>query len=183
MSLIGDYLPIYHFSEKHGCIISAEPKAILDAVESYRPDSDPFFRIMIAIRELPMRLFGGNKTLPPPFGLHNFTRLERGEQALVFGLIGRFWRLDFGLEQIADAHAFKAFDRLGVAKLVLGFETFALEDGRHQLVTQTRVYCPDHTSRLKFTPYWWLVRPVSGLIRRRILTSIKSASERISPAG
>ena len=57
MPLIDDYLPIFRFSEKHACIIAAEPKAILDAVELYRPESDPFFRIMIAIRELPMPVF------------------------------------------------------------------------------------------------------------------------------
>ncbi|MDF5809307.1 hypothetical protein P4123_21785 [Pseudomonas aeruginosa] len=28
----------------------------------------------------------------------------------------------------------------------------------------TRVFCPDRASRLRFTPYWVAIRPVSGLI-------------------
>jgi hypothetical protein len=53
-------------------------------------------------------------------------------------------------------------------------------DGLTLLVTETRVFCPDRASLLKFTPYWLLIRPVSGLIRRRILSSIKQMSERQS---
>ncbi|WP_223920280.1 hypothetical protein [Aeromonas caviae] len=45
------------------------------------------------------------------------------------------------------------------------------------MTTQTRVFCPDLACRLKFAPYWYLIRPVSGLIRRRILGAIKAESE------
>ena len=30
----------------------------------------------------------------------------------------------------------------------------------------------DGSALRSFTPYWWLIRPVSGLIRRRLLTRI-----------
>ncbi len=178
MPLIDDYLPVYQFSETHGCIIGADARTILDAVLMFRPDADPFFKIVIGLREWPMRLFRRSKKLPKPFGLNNFTQLERTDHEIVYGLIGRFWRLDFGLHRITDAHAFKAFDQAGLAKLALGFAIRPCSEGRNQLVTQTRVFCPDQRTRLAFTPYWWLIRPVSGLIRRRILSSIKSASER-----
>jgi hypothetical protein len=35
------------------------------------------------------------------------------------------------------------------------------------------VFCPDRASRLRFTPYWLAIRPVSGLIRRRLLAGIE----------
>ncbi|MFC0267065.1 hypothetical protein [Kushneria aurantia] len=65
----------------------------------------------------------------------------------------------------------------GIARLVLGFQVAGMENGARRLTTETRVFCPDRASRRQFTPYWWLIRPVSGLLRRRMLSSIKAHSE------
>ena len=96
---------------------------------------------------------------------------------LVYGLIGRFWRTDFGLVTVADGQAFLAFNSPGIAKLALGFSATVQKNGATSLITETRVFCPDLASRLKFAPYWYLVRPVSGLIRGRVLAAIKKSSE------
>jgi len=178
MRLLDRYLPTYQFSETHACLVAAEPAAILDSVVAYRPDSDRFFRLMIGLRELPMRLLGEPEAPRAPFGFHDFTLLDRSEREIVYGLVGRFWRPDFGLEPIAGAAAFLAFDATHVAKLALAFTAQHDSDGRSRLVTETRVSCASRAARLKFTPYWLLIRPVSGLVRRRTLASIKSASER-----
>ncbi|ORE24217.1 hypothetical protein BKN47_31165 [Pseudomonas aeruginosa] len=45
--------------------------------------------------------------------------------------------------------------------------------GATLLHTETRVFCPDRASRLRFTPYWLAIRPVSGLTRRRLLAGIE----------
>lgn len=37
-------------------------------------------------------------------------------------------------------------------------------------------FCNNRASMLRFTPYWWFVRPVSGLIRRRLLKRIRDAA-------
>jgi hypothetical protein len=44
------------------------------------------------------------------------------------------------------------------------------------LHTQTRVFCTDEASLRRFRPYWLLIRPVSGLIRRRLLARIAAAA-------
>jgi hypothetical protein len=180
MSSIDEFLPTYQFSERHSCRVASDPLTILDAVASYRPDADPLFKVMIGLRELPMRLLRRRADAPEPFGLHNFTLLERTDEAIVYGLIGQFWKLDYGLHPVADGQAFKAFQQKGVARLALGFSVQRPPDGLTLLVTETRIFCPDRASRLKFTPYWLLIRPASGFIRRRILSSIKQASERQS---
>ncbi|MDF5812396.1 hypothetical protein P4113_09670 [Pseudomonas aeruginosa] len=109
----------------------------------------------------------------PRFGLHEFTRLERrADQAIAYGLVGRFWRADFALERIADGEHFRCYDQPGVAKLVLCFRCTPSASGT-LLHTETRVFCPDRASRLRFTPYWVAIRPVSGLIRRRLLAGIE----------
>ena len=51
----------------------------------------------------------------------NFCLLERDETALVYGLIGRFWQAEYGLEDVADGPGFLAFAQPGVAKLALGY--------------------------------------------------------------
>ncbi|MBF3273044.1 hypothetical protein HKW77_28400, partial [Pseudomonas aeruginosa] len=100
-------------------------------------------------------------------------RLERrADQAIAYGLVGRFWRADFALERIADGEHFRCYDQPGVAKLVLCFRCTPSASGT-LLHTETRVFCPDRASRLRFTPYWLAIRPVSGLIRRRLLAGIE----------
>ena len=184
MDLIEHYLPRFQFGETHTCLIAAPPEAVLDAVARYRPEQDLIYRLMIALRVLPSRLLGPSRKT---FGFDAFTLLERTDTALIYGLVGRFWRLDFGLKPIADRAAFLACDRSDVAKLGLGFAVARDQRGMTRLVTRTCVFCPDLTTRLRFTPYWLLIRPVSGLLRRRMLALIRAAAERVAdgpaPAG
>lgn len=178
MMLIDRYLPDSDFREVHHIDIAAAPSAILAAAMAYRPDSDPVFRAAIALREYPAKianLVSGARTAPrPPFGMSNFTLLDVAEgQEAVFGLAGRFWRLDYGQVAIADAAAFLRFDAAGAAKLALNHAVEPLDGKRARLITETRIYCIDAQARRHFTPYWYMIRLVSGLIRRRMLSSIK----------
>ncbi|WP_429930505.1 hypothetical protein [Agrobacterium vitis] len=187
MTLLATYLPGYSFQEVHSCVISASTDTVISAAADYSPDADPVFRKMIGLRELPTRfagfLTGTQAQLTRPFGMHNFTLLERRDGAeLAYGLVGRFWRPDFGLVPIKDGCAFRAFGTPGVAKLALGFSAARQADGTTLLVTETRVFCPDRACWLKFAPYWYVIRPVSGLIRHRILAALKRASESITIA-
>lgn len=183
MRLLDRYVPAHHVREVHACDVAAESATILDHVAAYRPEADRFFTRMIGLRELPMRLLGRTDAARPAFGLDDFTLLDRDESAIVYGLIGRFWRTDYGLEPIADAAAFLAFDAPEVAKLALAFSARPGPNGQTRLVTETRVCCCSRAARLKFTPYWMAIRPVSGLIRRRMLAALKWDCERASAAG
>ena len=177
MRLMDKYLGSYQFSERHALEIPAPPRAVMPAVRAYDAASDPFFRQMIALRELPMRALGalsGNKVNPSSFGMQNFTVLEQqGDEELVFGLIGKFWQLDYGQHPFTTTAEFLAFDQPDFAKLTVGFQLEQLGDDRTRLVTETRVHCLSGAALRKFSPYWYLIRPVSGLIRQRILSSIR----------
>lgn len=182
MQPLDGLLPFATFCERHFLDVAESPAALMAAAFAYRPEDDPFFRAAIALREAPMRLggrlSGACADTRPAFGLDDFTRLEeRPGRMLAYGLVGRFWRRDYGLVEIADAEAFRRFDVPGTAKLAVGIWVEGSDDGRTRLVTETRVFCPDSQTRRRFAPYWYLIRPVSGLIRRRILSSIaRSAS-------
>ncbi|WP_427198458.1 hypothetical protein AB4J13_01190 [Pseudomonas aeruginosa] len=102
------YLPHWQFSEHHQRLIDAPAAAVLDAVEDLLRFDDPLVRAFLVLREAPGRLAGllgrrNDLAGRPRFGLHEFTRLERrADQAIAYGLVGRFWRADFALERIAD---------------------------------------------------------------------------------
>lgn len=185
MALIDTYLPHPQFRERHSLEIEAPPRTILLAARSYRTETDPFFKAMMGLRELPMRI--GRRVSPRPladrraFGLDTFTLLDSNDEEIVYGLAGRFWRSDFDLTPIASGSAFRALDQPGIAKLVLNFAVEPRGQGLCRLSTETRVVCVDAGARARFTPYWYLIRPVSGLIRRRTLTSIRRSSEKAVP--
>lgn len=183
MTLIDQLLPRYQFSEKHQLLTRATPAALLDAALRPEISEDPWTRRFIQLRELPNRVWGalgGRSGLQrqPAFGIHNFTPLGReGDQEVAIGLVGKFWQADYGQAPIADATAFTQFAEPGVAKLVLNFSTEATGDDTTWLRTETRVFCNDPVSLRRFTPYWWLIRPVSGLIRKRLLARIRDAAQ------
>jgi len=177
VSLIDRYLPDPTYREHHSLAVRARGPAILAAAAAYRPERDPFFRRMIGIREWPMRLgrslLGRDGPAPPPFGIDDFTLLERSETELVYGLAGRFWRLDYGLLAFENGIHFLRLDEPGIAKLALNFAVEPMTGGAMRLSTETRIACADVAARRAFAPYWYLIRPVSGLIRRRMLNTIR----------
>ena len=158
----------------------ASPGQVLDTVSQLTAEHDPLVQRLLQIREAPARLalhLGLRNALEdrPRFGLHEFTLLGRhGDHEIAYGLVGRFWCSDFGLRPCADGDAFRRFAEPGTPRLMLHFSCAPAEqDGFTNVRTETRVHCPDRRSRLLFTPYWLAIRPVSGLIRRRLLRDIQ----------
>jgi hypothetical protein len=182
MTLIDAHLPVYQFRELHQLLINAAPGDLLDAVDTPGIVEDPWVQWFIRLREAPGRLLsslGYHSRLKdkPAFGLNDFTRLGRiSDREIAFGLAGRFWQFDYGLVAIADTQAFERFGAMGVPKLVLNFSAEVVDAGRTWLRTETRIFCNDRKSLALFLPYWWLIRPVSGLMRRRLLRRIASAA-------
>ena len=95
---------------------------------------------------------------------------------MVGGLVGKFWRPDFGLLVVKDAPGFLLCNPPKTAKLVIGFVAEQSADVT-LLATETRVYCPDRYSLMMFFPFWLVIRPVSGLLRRRFLGAIRRLAE------
>ncbi|CRG49534.1 Uncharacterised protein [Yersinia wautersii] len=186
MCLNEKYLPVYQFNEKHSLNILAPQATIMAAVLNFCPQDDWLFRYATTFRELPIRLLDLIHSRPassrPPFGMKNFTLLEKkDDQELVFGLAGKFWKADYGQTTITNAADFLAFSEPGTAKLVLSFTIEKLDEAHTQLTTETRVFCLDKNAQRSFTPYWYLIRPVSGLIRLRALNAISQSAKNTIP--
>jgi hypothetical protein len=182
MTLIDKYLPAFQFSERHQLLVENPAACLLDAVTLAGTIDDPWVRIFIWLRELPGRFIGtlgGDNALEnrPAFGLSDFTLLGRdSDREIAFGLIGRFWQSDYGLVAINGPADFASFNAPGVPKLVLNFVVEPMDGGRARLRTETRVFCNDRKSFIRFLPYWWIIRPVSGLMRHRLLRRIRDAA-------
>ncbi len=171
------FLPEYQFREQHQRRICASADRLISEAEHYRPEQDPFFRKMIGLREWPQRLLQRFGQRPasgqPPFSLNNFTLLERtADYQLAYGLMGKFWQAGYGLTPIDDADYFSRVRLPATASLLLTYQARQIDEHFSELITETRVFCPDAASLRAFTPYWYLIRPVSGLIRRRMLSGI-----------
>ena len=174
MSLLDKHLPRYQFSERHRTRVRASPEEVIRAVVSSDRRPDRLSDFLMALRTVPPSLLGRKA---PRVGLQSFTPLDWDETGeTVAGLIGRFWRLDGGLVPIADADTFARFAEPGTPKLVIGFRA-APDPLGTLLTTETRVFCPDRYSLLRFAPYWMVIRVPSGLIRRRTLRAISVAAE------
>ncbi|WP_374565191.1 hypothetical protein [Ideonella sp.] len=176
-----DLLPQWQFEERHARLVQAPPNIALAAAAAYRPDGDPLIASFIALRELPGRLAaasGRRNALArrPAFGFDDFTPIGQGPDWLAFGLVGRFWQADYGLRSVRGGEEFRRFAEPGTARLLLGFRTEPV-GAATRLSTWTRIHCPDAESLAHMRRYWVLIRPVSGLIRRRMLARIAHAAQ------
>ncbi|UYZ84407.1 hypothetical protein MTZ49_02200 [Entomomonas sp. E2T0] len=178
--LIDIFLPSFQFSEKHCITISAPPDIIMDVIINNDPSADKLTKILMKIREFPMKLYSFHraKEIKEPFGFHSFLFLGSQEsKEVTYGLIGKFWQFNFGLVSVSTPLEFQQFSNKGVAKLVMNFVITERNDNTSILSTETRVFCPDKKIVMLFSPYWYLIRLASGFIRRRILLQIKYIAE------
>lgn len=185
MSSIADrYLPVFHYAEKHQVRdVVSTPALIFAAIHDYDDRRDPVLNTLLKLREAPSRLrarlVGDTAARERPrFGLENFHVLEQTPDEIAFGLMGRFWRADYGLTPIVDTASFTSHQAPGSAKLVMTYSLAPDGDGAFTIRTETRVWCQDTRSRLSFLPYWLMIRPASGWIRRRILAQLKAEARR-----
>lgn len=178
------FLPFCHFEERHCQTgIVGTPNDILAAIRGFDERQDIVLVTLLWARELPgrwlERLWPG-RGIPAKrrrFGLADFSVLEEGDNHIAFGLAGKFWKLDYCLTTFTNPDSFARLSDPGLAKLVLSFRVTPLKGDLWQLETVTRIHCTDVAARRWMTPYWLVIRPFSGWIRRRVLRQIKHATE------
>jgi hypothetical protein len=150
------------------------------ALLAHRFGASPVARALFFLRGYGRRaLSSGGGTLPETIVCFGFTKLDEipGRER-VFGIAGRFWRLDGDLRRLADREAFAAFAEDGCVKASWNLRVEAVDEGVSQLSTETRIVPLGPAARRKFRIYWSLVGPFSGLIRRSLLHGVKRRAER-----
>jgi hypothetical protein len=72
---------------------------------------------------------------------------------------------------------FKSLNAPGFALASMNFRIEEAEPDRCVVITDTRVFATDPSSRRKFGEYWRMIYPGSALIRRMWLQAIKERAE------
>lgn len=167
--LIDQFLPKYHFSERHQTRVHAPGDLVYRSFMSCELNRSRVIRYLFRLRGLP----GSNLTIG---GLRSAGFQVLGtipNKELVMGLIGRFWTRSGHIVKIAPEH-FADFNTPGYARAALNFTIVPLNNGTVRLSTETRIHCHSDKSRHLFKAYWTVIRPFSGWIRLEMLRPNKA---------
>ena len=173
MMLMDRYLDHWDVRSRHETVVHASAGETYQAVRELDMGRSLPAIPLFAIRSVPHLLTGKARprrslTLDTFLKAGFIILAEEPGRELVVGAIGRFWRLDSGIERIAPEE-FQAFDRPGFAKAALSFTLEEQGPAKTVLATETRVLCTDPAARQRFLLYWRLIGPFSGAIRRLML--------------
>ncbi len=181
---IDRHLEVYDVRSYHSTEIAASVTETYRAARDVDLGKSPFVVALVAVRGLPHFLTG--KVRPSrSLTLETFLKAgfvmleENAPRELVMGAVGKFWRPDSGFVTLS-ADDFPSFDEPGYAKAVVGLTVE--EHGRGSLfATETRVACTDASALRKFSLYWRVIGPFSGLIRQIMLDQVKRTAEGTRP--
>jgi hypothetical protein len=194
--LLDKYLPQWDFTEVHTKRIKASPEAAWRALQQTTLGEIHWFvRFLFFLRGLPEKLVGrtedgfGLKPDEPLLGqmlVEGFVKIDEDvPREIVFGLIvpgkiGRVWKKESDLNVTpGSAPEMLAFKDPRFLHVIANFYiTEAPETGSVRVSTESRTRGLSDNARRSFRPYWWVIRPWSGLIRRLWLNAIKRRAER-----
>ncbi len=183
--LIDEFMPRYDVVERHAIEVPGSPLAAYDALLRMDFTASGIVRVLEAIRTFPAAVAGWRagasrgprkaRTLAD-LETAGFVRLAAvpGSE-IVLGIEGRFWTLDGGRCSPPAAAFRTSAPQPGTARGVWNFAFHAIDPTRTLVTTETRVLCADTYARRRFLPYWYVIRPGSGLIRRALLRQLRDA--------
>jgi hypothetical protein len=192
--LLDEYCHVYDFTEVHTIRVKGNSETLFRALNEVSLDEISFIvRFLFFLRALPEKVVG-RKDSPLSHGepmlaamyKSGFTLLsEQPPHEIVFGRIvpgniGRVWQKTSGINvPIKNSDEFLSFRNPDYLKVVANF--LVKDSGKPGYVivsTESRTKALSPQARHNFVPYWRIIRPFSGLIRRLMLKAIKRRTER-----
>jgi hypothetical protein len=170
--LIDQFLPTYDINAEYQIDIHAPIERVYSAARYLNMSDSWIVRWLYRLRGLPKY----NLTLDGMLKWGFVLLADQPSQEIVFGLIGRFWTHSAQIQSVT-VDTFVEFQQQGYAKTVANIAFIPQDVGIVRVTTETRVYCPDDTSRRNFRLYWLLIGPFSGIIRKEWLRLIKQHAE------
>jgi hypothetical protein len=159
--------------------VRAAPDVVWKALLAHEFGASPVTKLLFFLRGYGARAVRASSgTLPEKIVRFGFTKLEEDPgRELVFGIAGRFWRLNGDLRRLEDRDAFLAFAEDGCVKGAWNLRVDPANEGTAVLSTETRVAYFGPAALRKFRLYWAFVGPFSGLIRRALLRGVRRRAE------
>lgn len=181
--LLDQFLPSWDFAERHHCLAAAPAERVFRAARALDLGRAPLSGGLMRLRELPLRL-GRRAPQAPAGGLGLDRLLELGflllasqePREVVLGLVGAPWRPRPELLRL-DPPDFAGFSSPGQVKVAMNLLVEPLGARACRLSTETRVQATSPGARRRFLPYWLVIRPFSGLIRREMLLAVRRAAQ------
>lgn len=167
--LLDKYLPKYTYKEYHDIHICCPKEYAYTAARNLDFSKSKTIKLLFSLRGLPTN----EMTLEGFSNQVKFTFLEEIQnEEFIIG----FWA-KVGVEKILDNEQFAIDNKSRRLKVVWNFKINQIEDELVIVSTETRVYCIAMITKLFFGIYWPIIRPFSGLIRKKMLNIIKENAE------
>ena len=182
-SLLDDVLPHYDQREYHETHVDAPPDVAWAALQELRVRDLPLTVVLTRLRGGPSAWFGRVEGLDLRAldSVAPRTLVAEPPRELVLGDIACYSATRPARPEIprGELTEFVAFAEPGWSKVAMNFR-FTAERNGTLLSTETRVHATDAATRRAFRRYWLLVRAGSGLIRRDILSAVRSAARDVA---
>lgn len=167
--LIDKYLPHHTFNEYHEILIDSPIANVYDVAYDFDLSRSKTIAWLFKIRGLPTKRMNLQSFIDDI----GFTRLE--SDAPLENLFGFWARVK--IEPIDGYEDFKSDSISPWVKAVWNFQLEAVDRNKTMLSTETRVLCVAPITKITFRLYWMVIKPFSGLIRKKMLKIIKDESE------
>jgi hypothetical protein len=159
MTALDAYLTEPDWRERHERWVPATPETAVEAMLAAPAVPDRAVRMLFGLRGLP-----AGATIAESFARMGLEVLHESPAEVVVGASGMAWRPSGGIRPFAEAG-------VGTVRIAADVRAVSAAHGC-MLSTETRVQAMDDDARRAFRRYWFLVRPFSGLIRRRWLAAV-----------
>lgn len=167
--LIDTFLPDYDFNERHSTRVRTDPDKAYVKMLGTRIATDWIMKILLRVRGISHQ----DERLTA-FGKGVFTKLgERPGEEIVFGIISNDGF--FSSCRSCTVEEFMMPDK-DVIRSVINFRSDRI--GNEVMIsTETRILCGNSKLKKSFSRYWFIVKPFSGLLRKRMLRQLKRGME------
>jgi hypothetical protein len=187
--LLDDIQPSFDVTEVHSIKVDARPEIVFPAMKNVTlGEISSVVRLLLFLRAIPEKMVGRERktvSVERPFlsslqGNGFLLLAEKEEREIVFGRmvpagVGRFWRASSAKGvPLSGATEFLTFDHPDYIRVVANL--MIEPNGIHGVIVRTESRCLalSRNALREFMPYWRIIRPGSGLIRRLWLRGIRA---------
>ena len=168
-TLIDKYLPQFTFNEFHEIVVNRPIENVYHVAKNFNLSKSKIITFLFKIRGLPTKRLNLQNFIEDI----GFTNLE--ENYPYESLVGFWARVK--IEKIPNYEDFLNNAISPWLKVVWNFQFEKMEKNKTKVSTETRVLCVAPVTKFTFGLYWTIIKPFSGLIRKKMLKIIKDDSE------
>jgi hypothetical protein len=166
--LIDKYLPGYDFNEFHSININAPATDIYEKMLHCDLSRNFLIRFLFRLRGMPKHLLTiGHLTSM------GFIKLdEQPGKEILYGIITSRSTFSNCHSNLSSA-SFIVNTSGSIIKAVINFKIEEQDNLTQVISTETRILCGSRKMKIKFSLYWFFIKPFSQLVRRSMLRQMK----------